>query len=115
MATVGRFIEGEITSSNKFLSPAKVTVETAFYRNNVIMVTSRRESYKLAKNSPGTIILDWKVYKPHLLDLNEDTHVLLFNDGAVVGRYAKGRRILGTPGVDSSYYLSTFFRRNGKY
>ena len=106
MGTVERFSEEEITGSNHFLSPAKVTIETAFYRNNAVLVSSRREAYKLAKNSPGTIILDWKVYKPHLLDLDEDTHVLLFNDGAVVGRYAKGRRIIGTPGVDSSYYLS---------
>ncbi len=32
--------------------------------------------------------------------LERDAKVLLFNDGAVTGRYAAARRIKGEPGVD---------------
>ena len=106
MASVGRFDITEMNPRNSLLSGFRVTVETAFYRNNVNKVTSRREAYKLAKESPGTIVLDWEVYKPWELDLDEGTKVLLFNDGAVTGRYAPGRRILSDPEVDSEFYIS---------
>ena len=36
-----------------------------------------------------------------LIGLDKDSKVLLFNDGAVTGRYAAARRIKGYPGVDS--------------
>ena len=32
--------------------------------------------------------------------MDEGTKVLLFNDGAITGRYAAARRILGEPGID---------------
>ncbi len=104
--TIWRLREEEVRLSNPILSRFRVTVETAFYRNNVTLVTSRREAYKLAKSSPGTIVLDWEVCCPHELDLDDGTKVLLFNDGAVTGRYAPGRRILGWPGIDDEFYSS---------
>ncbi len=106
MASIGRFDPEDVNSRNPLLSRFRVTVETAFYRNNVEIVTSRREAYKLAKNSPGTIVLDLEVCCPEKLDLDEGTKVLLFNDGAVTGRYAPGRRILGAPGIDDEFYSS---------
>ncbi len=105
MGSVEHFEPTELTHSNPILSRFRVTVETAFYRNNTVIVTSRREAYKLAKNSPGTIVLDWKVHKPEKLDLDYETHVLLFNDGGVTGRYAPGRRILSDPDIDSEFYI----------
>ena len=43
-------------------------------------------------------------YKPMTFRSVSYTHlkVLLFNDGAVTGRYAAARRIKGEPGVDSA-------------
>ena len=106
MATKGRFPPEDINPENPVFSSFRITVETAFYGNNVVSVNSRREAYRLAKDSPGTIVLSWKVKRPHELDLDEDTRVLLFNDGAVTGRYAPGRRILGRPGIDENFFLS---------
>lgn len=104
MATKEFFGISEISKTNPLFSKIRITVETAFYRNNVEFVNSPKEAYKLAKNSPGTIVTDWNVYKPELLGLDSNTRVLLFNDGAVTGRYAAGRRIIGTPGVDENMY-----------
>ncbi|TYB91542.1 MAG: phosphoenolpyruvate carboxykinase, partial [Kosmotoga sp.] len=77
-----------------------MTIETAFYRNNVVNVNSRREAYKLAKESPGTIVTQNEVYEPERLGLDPHTKILLFNDGAVYGRYAGARRIVGESGLD---------------
>ncbi|MBO8139803.1 MAG: phosphoenolpyruvate carboxykinase (ATP) [Thermosipho sp. (in: Bacteria)] len=104
MATKEFFNISEISKTNPLFSRIRITIETAFYRNNVELVTSPKEAYKLAKNSPGTIVTDWNVYKPGLLGLDNDTKVLMFNDGAVTGRYAAGRRIIGTPGIDENMY-----------
>ncbi|SHH58281.1 phosphoenolpyruvate carboxykinase (ATP) [Thermosipho atlanticus] len=104
MATKEFFNISEISKTNPLFSKIRVTIETAFYRNNVELVTTPREAYKLAKNSMGTITTDWEVYKPELLGLDQGTKVLLFNDGAVTGRYAAGRRIIGTPGIDENSF-----------
>ncbi|WP_233120240.1 phosphoenolpyruvate carboxykinase (ATP) [Thermosipho sp. 1074] len=103
MATREYFKIDEISVNNPLFSPMRATIETAFYRNNVELVTTPKEAYKLAKNSPGTIVTSWEVYNPEMLGLERGTKVLLFNDGAVTGRYAAGRRILGTS--DDNKYL----------
>ena len=59
-----------------------------------------KEAYNLAKNSPGTIVTDMPVYRGEEFGLDSDARVLLFNDGAITGRYATARRIAGEPGVD---------------
>ena len=104
MATKSFFIKDEISYENPIFSRIRTTIETAFYRNNVVKVDSPKEAYKLAKNSPGTIVTDINVYKPELLALDEGTKILIFNDGAITGRYAAGRRIIGEPGVDENKY-----------
>ncbi len=106
MSSIGRYNLEEINPGNEIFSKVRTTIETAFYRNNVEVVDSRREAYKLAKKSPGTITLDWEVCCPIDLDLDEGTKVLLFNDGAVTGRYAAGRRVIGWPGIDEEFYAS---------
>ena len=82
-----------INKSNPIFSQIRTTIETVFYGNNVSKVNSLKEAYKLAANSPGTIVTDMPVYKPEEIGLDEDAKILLFNDGAVTGRCAAARRI----------------------
>lgn len=82
--------------------PVRTIVESPFYGNNVVKIGSVAEAYELAKKSPGTVELTgMPIYKPEEQGLPKDSHVLLFNDGAVVGRTAAARRIIGTPGVNT--------------
>ncbi|MEG0013167.1 MAG: phosphoenolpyruvate carboxykinase (ATP) [Clostridium sp.] len=104
MATNSRFPRTEIGSQNPIFNQIRTTIETAFYGNNVVPVTSLKEAYKLAKAAPGTVVTDIPVYQPELLGLDEDTKILLFNDGAVSGRAAAARKIMGEPGVNQGEY-----------
>lgn len=86
-------------------SMIRSTLQTAFYRNNVFPVDTVSEAYSLARQSPGTVELTgMPVYKPEHSGLPADAKVLLFNDGAVYGRCAAARRIVGEPGVDLKDY-----------
>lgn len=90
--------------------PVRTTIETAFFGNNVVPVKDLRQAYALAKESRGAVELDgMPVHRPAELGLPEDCNVLLFNDGAVYGRCAAARRIVGHPGV-SVDELSTLVR-----
>ena len=91
-------------AGNPIFHQIRTTIETAFYGNNVTPVTSLKEAYKLAKNAPGTVVTDIPVYQPALLGLDEDSKILLFNDGAVSGRAAAARKIMGEPGVNQGEY-----------
>lgn len=106
MATKEHFKLNEIRANNPINSQIRSTIETAFYGNNVEKVTTIKEAYKLAAKSPGTIVTDIPVYKPEAMGLEPDTKVLLFNDGAVKGRAAAARRVLGEPGIDVEEYGS---------
>lgn len=95
MATKSHLKQDDISASNsKSFSRIRTTIETPFYRNNVTEITSISQAYKLAKNSPGTIVTDLPLYKPGKLELPEDSKVLLFNDGIITGRQAKARRLI---------------------
>ncbi len=83
-----------------FTSSTRAIIEAAFYGNNVVKVTSLREAYKLAYHSPGTIVTDMPVHRAEEIGLDKDAKILLFNDGAITGRYAAARRIVGKPGVN---------------
>jgi len=104
MATNQRFKRENINKDNSIFSQIRTIIETPFYRNNVEHITSLKEAYKLAKNSPGTIITDLPVYKPQMLGLDEDSKILIFNDGNVHGRCAAARRIVGEDNVNVSEY-----------
>ncbi|MCI9232807.1 MAG: phosphoenolpyruvate carboxykinase (ATP), partial [Lachnospiraceae bacterium] len=82
-------------------SKTRSIIEGAFYGNNVVKVNTLKEAYEMAKNSPGTIVTDMPVHRAEEIGLERDAKVLLFNDGAVTGRYAQARRIKGEPGVDA--------------
>lgn len=81
-------------------SPVRSTIETAFFGNNVLQVKDLHQAYKLAKGSPGTVELDgMPIFRPAEQGLPKNSHVLLFNDGAIFGRCAAARRIVGHPDV----------------
>ncbi|MCI8599021.1 MAG: phosphoenolpyruvate carboxykinase (ATP) [Lachnospiraceae bacterium] len=100
MSTKAYYPLSEIGVGKVGFSTTRAIIEGAFYGNNVVKVNTLKEAYELAKNSPGTIITDMPVYRGEEFGLEKDAKVLLFNDGAVTGRYAVARRIKGEPGVD---------------
>ncbi|MCH5266090.1 MAG: phosphoenolpyruvate carboxykinase, partial [Lachnospiraceae bacterium] len=101
MATKANYKLEEIGAGKVGFSKTRAIIEAGFYGNNVVKVNTLKEAYNLAKNSPGTIVTDMPVYRGEEFGLDEDAKVLLFNDGAVTGRYAAARRIKGEPGVDA--------------
>ena len=100
MSTKANYPISEIGAGKVGFSRTRSIIEAAFYGNNVVKVNTLKEAYNLAKNSPGTIVTDMPVYRGEEFGLDSDAKVLLFNDGAVTGRYAAARRIKGEPGVD---------------
>ena len=101
MSTKAYYPLNEIGAGKPGFSKTRSIIEAAFYGNNVVKVNTLKEAYELAKNSPGTIVTDMPVYHGEEFGLEKDAKVLLFNDGAVTGRYAAARRIKGEPGVDA--------------
>ncbi len=102
MSTKAYYKHEEIGAGKVGFSRTRSIIEAAFYGNNVVKVNTLKEAYELAKNSPGTIVTDMPVYRGEEFGLEKDAKVLLFNDGAVTGRYATARRIKGEPGVDDT-------------
>lgn len=100
MSTKAYYPISEIGKGKTGFSTTRSIIEAAFYGNNVVKVSTLREAYELAKNSPGTVVTDMPVYRGEEFGLDKDAKVLLFNDGAITGRYAAARRIAGEPGVD---------------
>ncbi len=100
MSTKAYYPLNEIGAGKPGFSKTRSIIEAAFYGNNVVKVNTLKEAYELAKNSPGTVVTDMPVYHGEEFGLEKDAKVLLFNDGAVTGRYAAARRIKGEPGVD---------------
>ena len=98
MSTIGVYKDNAGFSSIK--SQARTTIETAFYGNNAVPVNDLKEAYELARRSPGTVELTgMPVYRPAEQGLPDGCNALLMNDGAVVGRCAAARKIVGEPGV----------------
>jgi phosphoenolpyruvate carboxykinase (ATP) len=101
MSTKSNLERSEIGKSTpKLYNRIRTTIETAFYRNNVVKVTSIAHAYELAKNSSGTIVTDLEVYKPTDLGLPSDAKVLIYNDGAITGRQAKVRQLIDKENTD---------------
>ena len=100
MSTKAYYPINETGAGKTGFSKTRSIIEAAFYGNNVVKVNTLKEAYELAKNSPGTVVTDMPVYRGEEFGLERDAKVLLFNDGAITGRYAAARRIAGEPGVD---------------
>jgi len=95
MATKSKVSISEIgLKTPNLFTRVRTTIETAFYRNNVVEVKDLKQAYELAKNSPGTIVTSQPVVNAKELGLPEDAKVLLFNDGAITGRQAKLRKLV---------------------
>ena len=87
MATKAYYPIEEIGKGKPGFSKTRSIIEAAFYGNNVVPVNTLKEAYNLAKNSPGTVVTDMPVYRGEEFGLDADAKVLLFNDGAITGRY----------------------------
>ena len=101
MSTKSHYKRSEIGPGKHGFSKTRSIIEAPFYGNNVTKVTTLKEAYKLAKNSPGTIVTDMPVYRGEEFGLEPDAKVLLFNDGSITGRYAPARRITGKEGTNT--------------
>lgn len=102
MATRSKLKREDIgVKSPKIYSRLRSTIESAFYRNNVIEVTSLKQAYELAKECPGTIVTDQPVINAKELGLDKNAKVLLFNDGFITGRQARLRRLVDDTNRDT--------------
>lgn len=118
MATKSNLQMNEIgLQSPKLFSRFRTTIETAFYRNNVVEVKTLAEAYELAKKSTGTIVTDQPIVEPEKFGLPKDAKVLLYNDGTITGRQAKLRRLIDDSNRDKFSGLAReviFSSRNKK-
>lgn len=101
MSTKAYYPINEIGKGKPGFAKTRSIIEAAFYGNNVVKINSLKEAYDLAIKSPGTIVTDMPVFGAEKIGLDRDAKVLLFNDGAITGRYAAARRIQGEPGVQA--------------
>lgn len=92
------------TQNITVVSRTRTTIETAFFGNNVIHIDSVMDAYKLAYQSSGTVVTDMEVHRPEEMGLPHDARVLLFNDGAVTGRCAEARKIIGQGSITQDSY-----------
>lgn len=96
MSSVTNHQPSLIGRKNPQFSPLRTSVETAFYTNNMTEITSLAQAYELARDYPGTIVLDQVVSHATDLGLPEDAKVLVENGGRVTGRTAAARRLWGS-------------------
>ncbi len=86
------------------LTSYRTIIESAFFGNNVRKVDSLAEAYFMAESSTGTAVTDIPIYEPEFHNLPSEAKILVFNDGAVIGRCAQARRIAFTPDVDEKKF-----------
>lgn len=76
------------------------TIETAFYSNHVIPIKTLKDAYHLAYHAPATIVTDLFIDEPERMGLDNDSRILVTNDGKIVGRTARARYIVGKDTLD---------------
>jgi phosphoenolpyruvate carboxykinase (ATP) len=79
-------------------------IESAFFANSV-RKTTMAELYKLAVKQPEVVATSEPMYKPEQFELPEDAKILISNDGGIVGRTARARRLVREMGKDKDRYL----------
>jgi phosphoenolpyruvate carboxykinase (ATP) len=101
------------------IGPWRAILETAFYANSV-RKTSMAELYRLAIKQPEVIVTSEPMYKPEQFGLPKNAKVLVSQDGRVVGRTARARRLVREMGKERDYYqgilreaVYNFNRREG--
>jgi len=85
-------------------SPWRATIESAFFANSV-RKTTMGELYKLALQQPEVMATSHPFYKPSQFGLPKDAKVLVSNDGGIVGRTARARRLVRSMGKDRDKFL----------
>lgn len=85
-------------------SPWRAMIEGAFYANSV-RKTNMPELYKMSVKQPEVVITSHPMYKPQQFGLPGDAKVLISNDGGIVGRTARSRRLVREMGKDRDKYL----------
>jgi phosphoenolpyruvate carboxykinase (ATP) len=100
-------------------SPWRAMIESAFYANSV-RKTTMRELYNLAIQQPEVVMTSHALYSPEQFDLPKNAKVLISNDGGIVGRTARARRLVREMGKDKDKYarilgeaIYQFNRREG--
>ncbi len=100
-------------------SSSRAYIEGAFYANSV-RKTTMAELYRLAVKQPEVIVTSHPMYKPQQFGLPKGAKVLISNDGGIVGRTARARRLVREMGKDKDKYLGllgeatyNFNRRSG--
>ena len=71
----------------------RATIETAMFANSVRKVTMA-ELYEFASRQPEVVKTLEPMYKPEIYGLPSDAKLLVSNDGRIVGRTAKARRLV---------------------
>ena len=82
--------------ATKHKTPAsswRAYIEGAFYANSV-RKTTMAELYSLAIKQPEVVVTSHPMYKPEQFNLPKDAKVLVSNDGGIVGRTARARRLV---------------------
>lgn len=85
-------------------SPWRAYIEGGFYANSV-RKTTMTELYKLAIMQPEVVVTSHPMHKPEQFRLPKDAMVLISNDGGIVGRTARARRLVREMGKDREKYL----------
>ncbi|MDA8326695.1 MAG: phosphoenolpyruvate carboxykinase (ATP) [Nitrospiraceae bacterium] len=75
------------------LAAWRAVIESAFLANSV-RKTTMAELYGLSLRQPEVIVTTEPMYKPEQFGLPQDAKVLISNDGGVVGRTAKARKLV---------------------
>jgi phosphoenolpyruvate carboxykinase (ATP) len=79
-------------------------IESAFFANSV-KKTTMAELYKLAIKQPEVVSSSEPMYKPEQFGLPKTAKVLISNDGGIVGRAARVRRLVREMGKERDKYL----------
>jgi len=85
-------------------SPWRATIESSLYANSV-RKTTLKELYQLSLSQPEVMTTSHPFYKPFQFGLPKDAKVLVSNDGGIVGRTARARRLVREMGKDKDKYL----------
>ncbi|MBF0566306.1 MAG: phosphoenolpyruvate carboxykinase (ATP) [Nitrospirae bacterium] len=83
----------------------RAIIESAMYANSV-KKTNMGELYEYAKQQPEVVVTSEPMYMPEAYGLPQDARVLVSNDGCIVGRTAKARRLVRQMGNERDKYLT---------
>lgn len=79
-------------------------IESAFFANS-IRKTTMAELYSLAIKQTEIVVTSHPMYKPEQFALPKDAKILISNDGGIVGRTARARRLVREMGKERDKYL----------